>query len=286
MKKKFLINKSVYFIPDEHRLEPIGGSGVGTTLNIPVSRCLLLLLQRNNDIINQREFIYDVWESKGQFANINTYFQNIYLLRKALKISGINENVIKTVPKEGLQFIGTVSLVDDPEHSPESRSESIETGTETEITDEINISPEQTSAPLSSEQQEIQSSQPVSSKKTMHVFLNYKIIFLFIIFSVFLFLSIQLYMGKAQKSDFFLNYNIIGKVNQCTVYASNSSVLRQHQDYIGFLENKNISCNPEQVVYIDMNNTETRVIIHICDKTINEIESCLSKLYIEKKDEN
>ncbi|CNL67369.1 winged helix-turn-helix domain-containing protein [Yersinia aleksiciae] len=277
MHTKFIINGKVCFLSDEHRLEPIGEQGSAISLNVPASRCLLLLLQRKGSVISQSDFVYEVWESKGQFANANTYFQNIHLLRKALKNSGIEENIIKTVPKEGIRFTGTVTYLNEDNSGStaestedDTRNISTKASTDTLTPDVIDVEIEPPSMPLFSSQ----------------IILYVKIFLILSLLSVFISLLLNFQNDTNQNAEFFSNYQLIGEVNQCKVYASNTSLLWPRNEYLNFIHNKNIHCQPEQVAYITINIFRTRALIHVCDESVSNTTSCLTKLYIiESKNE-
>ncbi|XXD07999.1 winged helix-turn-helix domain-containing protein [Klebsiella sp. R445] len=267
MKGNYIINEKVIFFPDEHRLEPLGNQGVALTLNIPVSRCLLLLLQREGEVVGQNEIIAEVWENNGQYANSNTYFQNIHILRKSLKISGIEESVIITVPKEGLRFTGMVAFdhPDIPPESPEVKAEPVD-GALQESTPEVKI----TSTPF------------LSGRCKAYVNLT----LILCLLATFIMFSHRFYANYRQNTDFFSDYRFLGEMNQCQVYASGGSMFRQHVEYLDFIQQKNIQCQSGQMAYMSINNVETRVLVHLCDKNMKDAMSCLTKLYmVDNKNE-
>jgi len=271
MHTKFIINGLVCFYSEEHRLEPIGGQGTAIALNVPVSRCLLLLLRRAGDVISQGEFVYEVWESKGQFANANTYFQNIHLLRKALKIAGIEESIIKTVPKEGIRLVASVTYLEE-----DSEPKAIVT----ESADSTNGTPSP-----SYEKRIVEDMLEPAAPARQHV-MKLTMVLIVVLLALFVFLTYRLYNSLASRHSFFSGYQLIGEMNQCQVYASGGVILRQHVEYLAFFQEKNIQCQSGQVAYMEMNVAGTRVLVHICDKSVNNTLSCLTKLYIvEKKNE-
>ncbi|MFI8418243.1 transcriptional regulator [Serratia sp. NPDC078593] len=273
MNNIYLLNEKVRFISDQHRLEPVDDQGPPIALNVPASRCLLLLLQRQGEVISQKEFLYEVWESKGQFANANTYFQNIYLLRRALKIAGIEEIMIKTIPKEGLMFIGKCALIE--EDGPEPLNENAD----------VNLSTSTLASPAHS----VLPEKPANStpKKFIAWKTRYplKKIALAGLLMVAILSSFMAYQDIKRDTDFFADYVAIGDVNQCTVYSNKKYVLRAKHEYVNFFVKKNITCEPGQVAYIAINPEAIRVLIHICDKSINNSASCLTKFYFEPKNE-
>lgn len=277
MHTKFIINGQVCFFSEEYRLEPMGQQGSGVSLNVPVSRCLLLLLQRKGNVISQSDFVYEVWENKGQFANANTYFQNIHLLRKALATSGIKDNIIKTIPKEGVRFTGTVTYP--CEENAESSAEATQDAT-SHITNEAltdTLTPEKINGEIQPPPEPF-----FSNRITLYI----KIFLIFCLLSLFIFLWLNFHEDTSQNVDFFSNYQQIGETNHCKVYASSSSILWPRDEYLNFIQKRDIHCQPGQVIYIAMNIFRTRSLIHICDKNVNNTSSCLTKLYIvERKNE-
>lgn len=273
MKRCYIINNKVSFYPDENRLEPLTEQGMSLTLNIPVSRCLSLLLQRSGEVVRQNEFISEVWENNGQYANANTYFQNIYLLRKSLKISGIDETVVITVPKEGLRFSGDVKLLDNFDDN------NILNASESEEASVIETSQVLTGVIT---EDKIKTTPFFSVQHKNYI--NYVIIISSLI--VFTLTSLRFYDDIQINTDFFSDYRLLGKINKCQLYANGKETLRQHEDYLNFIHEKKFECQPEQIAYISMNISGTRVLIHLCDKSVNNTASCLTRLYIvEKKDE-
>lgn len=277
MNNIYLINEKVRFIVNQHRLEPVGEQGTITVLNVPVSRCLLLLLQRIGDVISQQEFVYEVWESKGQFANANTYFQNIHLLRKALKTAGIKDAVIKTIPKEGLTFVGRLTLLQ--EDNPDSLIEKIEGDLAKHITIPL------THLPPASVGIGAQANTVPNKHIAQQIRAYIRKMVLAGLMLMMLFSAFTAYKDINKNKKFFANYVAIGDVNQCAVYSNKQFVLRARKEYVNFFTRKNITCSPGQVAYIAINLDETRIFIHVCDKSINNTSSCLTKVFLEKKNE-
>lgn len=101
----YTINGTVIFDSVEHTIVPCQpGSGKECKLNQPASRCLSLLIENNGKTISQETFIEEVWRKKGMLVAVNTFYQNISILRKALISSGLKEKVVITVPKKGIML--------------------------------------------------------------------------------------------------------------------------------------------------------------------------------------
>lgn len=120
MKQKYLINDIVYFYPANQLLEPVSEDKKSVSLNVPASRCLKLLLEKKGEIVTKYDFSQGVWESRGQYTSINALYQNISLIRKALREVGISQDVIHTIPREGFSFLGTAILLEEEESIADS----------------------------------------------------------------------------------------------------------------------------------------------------------------------
>lgn len=279
MNEKFRINDSVYFFPNQHRLESASQHGTSVSLNVPVSECLLLLVRRPGEVISQQCFVYEVWERKGQIANANTLFQSIHLLRKSLRISGIKDNIIKTVPKEGLRFIGTAELVTDDIRSELALNSDDESGNFAVLTIPSVLDDNSVSGT-----DDIQAGQS-SSIGGLKSYLYFIKIFLLLCLLLLLFTSsFTFYKNSTENLDFFSNYTFIGEVNQCRIYAKKISVL--HDEYFHFFKSNEISCHPGQIVYITMTPEGTRFFLHVCERDINDTASCFTRFYLDKKNEH
>ncbi|WP_428944127.1 winged helix-turn-helix domain-containing protein [Pantoea sp. FN060301] len=111
----YTINGAVIFNSVKHTIvscQP--GSGKECKLNQPASRCLLLLIQNNGKTISQERFIDEVWRKKGMEVAVNTFYQNISILRKALRSCGLDERVVITVPKKGIMLHAEIEEQPDP----------------------------------------------------------------------------------------------------------------------------------------------------------------------------
>ncbi|MEM6162366.1 winged helix-turn-helix domain-containing protein [Erwinia sp. P6884] len=101
----YTINGTVIFNSVKHTIVSCQhGSGKECKLNQPASRCLLLLIQNNGKTISQEKFIDEVWRKKGMEVAVNTFYQNISILRKALRSCGLDQRVVITVPKKGIML--------------------------------------------------------------------------------------------------------------------------------------------------------------------------------------
>lgn len=108
----YMIDNKVLFIPYKKKLMVVKDNSISKTIfiNAPASRCLLLLLTNPQKIISRKDFIEEVWSRQGIVVAQNTYYQNISLLRKALRQAGLSEDFIVTVPHKGLTITRKIEV--------------------------------------------------------------------------------------------------------------------------------------------------------------------------------
>lgn len=111
----FLIGKVIIFTPDKSTLELLlkepDEPSKKVSLGYPASRCLLLLIKKRGQIVNQDEFFKEVWQKNGTYITLNTLYQNISILRKAFKKLGIQDDIIITIPKMGVKLLSSVEVL-------------------------------------------------------------------------------------------------------------------------------------------------------------------------------
>lgn len=223
-----------------------------------MSRCLLLLLQKHGDVVSQREFFAEVWERHGQCVTANTFYQNISILRKSLKAAGLEGNVIKTVPKLGIQFIGDIEDVT-PEISQEDRP-----------------------LAMSKDEGDEQLPNPQGIRRTRK---NETRVVAITALALFLTFSLVLFGNMHKNSVFFADYLQIGKINTCTVYAKGLRTGGQKTHALSLITNINLQCQSNQAVYFAENANNTRASVIVCDGKIQGSSLCMTNYYIEQDDE-
>lgn len=113
MLKRYIIDSNLDFCPQNFQLTVLDGENFTITLNTPASRCLELLIERRFNLVPQHDFYEYVWGDEGKDISVNTLYQNIALLRKALKtISKKYETMILTVPRKGFKFNEVFSVLE------------------------------------------------------------------------------------------------------------------------------------------------------------------------------
>ena len=118
MAKLFLLGGLVVFWPDRNVLHAKSDASKRLSLSNPASRCLLLLIQQQGQVIERDYFFQQVWINNGAQITNNTFYQNISLLRRAFKEFGLNEELIVTVPKVGIRLEPQLSVVEEEREEP------------------------------------------------------------------------------------------------------------------------------------------------------------------------
>ncbi|HEY2451834.1 MAG TPA: winged helix-turn-helix domain-containing protein [Scandinavium sp.] len=110
---RYLLNETIEFIPDTRLLRSLKPNSPPVSLNGPSSRCLELLLERRYELVTHQQFYDEVWGDEGRNVPANTLYQNIALLRKALKLAGNeSDEMIITLSRKGFMFNEAFSVIE------------------------------------------------------------------------------------------------------------------------------------------------------------------------------
>lgn len=114
MEKTYTINGIITFIPQRGALILIADETKTVSLNMPASRCLLLLIQQDGKTVARETFFEEVWIKHGSQVTSNGFYQNISLLRRAFKELGMEGDIIITLPRVGVRLDATISVTGVP----------------------------------------------------------------------------------------------------------------------------------------------------------------------------
>lgn len=245
MKEKFIINDLVVFHPEQHRLIPMGNRGKETALNVPASRCLLLMLQNPDIKINKTKFFSEVWENNGQYVTANTFHQNISLLRKGIRNAGIRTSVIQTIPKYGVRFTGTVQIIE------EENQDIVPAMPHTNEISTVVMTP----------------CPPPTKKTPSGIFLNNLKKIKFLMF--FITCVLLLFTIRSQNSRLIKPHIKIAEINQCSVYVGSGDLTENYSQYINYLTAQDVVCSPGEFIYVVNQLLSDDALFHFCegDKT-------------------
>ncbi|MGH1595829.1 winged helix-turn-helix domain-containing protein [Yersinia proxima] len=104
MNKCYVIDDVAIFFPEEKAIMS-SVSGNKIKLNAPTSQLLEAFIHNIGNTISQNDLYTIVWGDNGASVTPNTLYQNISLLRKALKDSGIAGESLTTIRGKGFIFV-------------------------------------------------------------------------------------------------------------------------------------------------------------------------------------
>ncbi|EKN4180580.1 winged helix-turn-helix domain-containing protein [Yersinia enterocolitica] len=103
MTNRYFIDSAAVFYPAEKSIiSSINGNRI--KLNAPTSQLLETFIQNEGVTISQSDLYTIVWGDNGAYVTPNTLYQNISLLRKALKNSGVAGGSLTTIRGKGFLF--------------------------------------------------------------------------------------------------------------------------------------------------------------------------------------
>lgn len=101
---KYKLNDTVLFDEDAGTLGPSDLSDDPIPISNPTKRLLLLLMSHHGEPVNREVIFKKVWDDYGMISSNNNLNQCVSRLRRALKVMGIDDEVIVTVPKLGFML--------------------------------------------------------------------------------------------------------------------------------------------------------------------------------------
>lgn len=260
----YIIENCVEFRPEDNLLYSYV-TEEKVTLFVAASRCLQLLLSQQGMLVTQEALFDAGWEKYGVSVSNNTFYQNILTLRKAFKSAGCDKALIKTVPRQGL----TIPMSIQVERIPLSivTADPINEPVEPENFAPVNIS---------------------AAKKShigsMSVFYSrWAIITYLVIFFCLLFVFFN---QRTLKDNYFDNYNYVGKVDGCSVYAfSNRVSVKMYSD---FFRKNQFYCKGKKFVYFATYRFVQRASVIRCEHPFHYgiKNNCISEYYLEWLQQN
>ena len=101
---KYRFNDRVLFDDDSGTLVPSDFSNEPTSISNPAKRLLLLLIANYGKPVEREVIFKKVWDDYGMISSNNNLNQCVSKLRRVLKVMGIDDEVIVTVPKIGFML--------------------------------------------------------------------------------------------------------------------------------------------------------------------------------------
>ncbi|WP_172912803.1 winged helix-turn-helix domain-containing protein [Pantoea stewartii] len=104
MQRIFQISDNVNFIPSEKKLVRIC-DGHTVKLRSSASFCLLLLLEKQGELVSHGELFQYGWERFGMAVSLNVLHNTIHHLRRSLtEVGGFDSNTVETIHRRGFIF--------------------------------------------------------------------------------------------------------------------------------------------------------------------------------------
>lgn len=263
-KNDFIINGKVVYDRYKGTLANIADKNAIVSLQNPANQCLAILIEKQPEIVNQDYFFYHVWEKNGLPVNVNTFYQSISLVRKALKSVGMDEDIIKTTPRLGISIPEYIDIVATSNEEQQNSPDSIKSP---EIKEQTVINADSLNNNDSPDTN--------NNVKNDGVILNkYKYIFslVILIFSAALTYLITDNLEKGAFSE----YSYYGKYKNCEIYTPNGWSPMGH---IVEVANKlEISCETDSSLYYSTTRGVHIDSIFHCGKS-----SCVSYYYVDAR---
>ncbi|CAM3853584.1 winged helix-turn-helix domain-containing protein [Serratia silvae] len=221
MATRYLINKEVLFIPGQRRLAAINSTH-SVTLFAPVCNCLRILIENRDCVVPQDELLQRVWGNKRHELSANTLYQNLSLLRKSLKLAGLNGKVVKTIPRRGVIL---------------ERDVVIDSYNGDDTDEEIAIT----------------ASHSLSGKgRNLHLLW---LLLILIMVGIYVNLFVD-YTFKHPSGDFFTNYTVLVTKSGCDYYAMPADKERRKDRLDNAIEKLDITCSSPTHVYITLSEND------------------------------
>lgn len=262
MKPVFLINHVVLFEPDKRRLCQRGSYPErAVVLHGPVSECLLQLLEHNGEVLSQRYLFAAVWEKQGAVVTTNALYQTIASIRKALKMAGLTENIVQTIPKEGFKSVAHIQMG------------SLDDFITPAVLETVSTLPE------------AQRTSPPSVNHRLHFFrgkMAWVLAGLLFVASC-LALIHEINAQRAGLED----YLSIGNVNGCDVYSSWHDKTESQHIFAALEKRYPIHCPPGGTALMTLNHFQNGISVLVCDRLPDAAGArCDSIMYLEQYHEN
>ncbi|RKQ41271.1 winged helix-turn-helix domain-containing protein [Enterobacter sp. R1(2018)] len=249
-----VINHTVYFSPRMNMLYPAGDEEAAISLNTPVSRCLALLLEQAGEVVPRKTFYTEVWEKQGLYVTDNTFYQNISILRRALKTAGVRDDVIQTVPRQGIRFTGTALPLSTT--LPQTQNATYQTNENRSV----------------DERQPFFQPELKNSQRSRLKILTSAVSIIFIIAAMYLIAPLI----SEQQHDVFNSFHTIS-LESCTVHYY-GAVKENEVSHI--LNARGIKCQNNHEIFLTVSDKSARTSIILCEKYSKTSQECQSWLFV------
>ncbi|XKD91929.1 transcriptional regulator [Morganella morganii] len=261
MKNPIKINNCIIYFPDKNLLQNLLFTNKKVILNEPSARCLDILLMSSSDIVTHQELYTCGWGNTSVEPTPNTLYQNILLIRKALReISDDNLDYIITTPRKGFYFNKNIPV-------------------EVVINDNVYLVQDESRADTHLENNRPASKNKVNNNKRKYSFIIYISFWLSVLFIA--------YQGilycTAKPLNYFDNYQFVRHNDNCNIFFNKNnemSISKRNEENIAH-SNKAISCNEYPYRYITISRFSNDLFLLLCNKndTSDNEMRCISGRY-------
>lgn len=265
MENRYTLNGRIAFIPQRGDLILTADETKTVSLNMPASRCLLLLIQQEGKTVARETFFEEVWIKHGSRVTSNGFYQNISLLRRAFKELGVDEDMIITVPRVGVRLDAALTV---KEAQP---TEEVKTRTM-----QAQRAPAAVDEPVSAEV----AAASLPEKKRLRPRCS-------LLWGLAALLSCLMGGLIAWQSEFESYLQTYSPVNarfsqQCHFFANNDVV--DHIRHVNFINRSKFACEEYSWIYLTLYPGQARVSVISCRQKFSQWRDnqCLTKYYIKE----
>lgn len=246
--------------------------GPEVILNVPVCRFLVLLLEHCDQVVHQEVILREVWEKHGQLVTLNTLYQNVSLLRKGLKKAGLITTTIKTHPKVGFSFSGSVQIIEEVEVGANAGD------IKEEPTAIASFGGKELLSVASSANSNGDSQAPAVSIKKPKAFNRIHIFYLTLIFLVVLFSIVFFYVENMMNNKFKSEHDIVAQVNHCPVYVDRGNRKVDFSRITGYLIEQGFTCGDGEFIYLTKSIYRDDLLLFTCTPMEDDELVCSTRL--------
>ncbi|CCG88973.1 winged helix-turn-helix domain-containing protein [Erwinia piriflorinigrans] len=272
MSRKFTINKIITFEPEK---KSISGKNASFPVSASAALCLELLIINIGELVTHEQLYDFAWRRFGMEPTSTSLYQNISNLRRALKKSGLNEEIIRTMPRRGFLLSPLTEIVRET-YSPDTEPLPDLTAADSDAP-----AVKEVVLPQTPEVSEQPARRRNETEKTDSKEKNIKKMAVCGIGLMLLLLLALLYMNKTEtleKNSLFVPFMTS---DNCSIFVNRDSRLSSEEIH-KFISVLNISCQANRYFYITTYKNADRASVFICQNPLLEKENswCHSDYYI------
>lgn len=98
MSRVIVLNDLINFEPEKKNFN---SRDAHVHISAPAAYCFLLLIEKQGELVTHEELYQYAWRQFGMEATANTLYQNISVIRRGLEKCGLQEDIIRTMPRRG-----------------------------------------------------------------------------------------------------------------------------------------------------------------------------------------